>query len=64
MAEVSTQVMRRAADLATRHARRAYDAMQLAAALVVREADETRFACWDDELRHAARRENLTLAPP
>jgi hypothetical protein len=56
--------MRRAADLATRHARRAYDAVQLAAALVVREADETRLACWDDELRHAARRENLTLAPP
>ena len=63
VAEVSRQVIRRAAELAVRHVLRAYDAVLLAAALVVREADEIRFACWDDELRQAAHSENLTLAP-
>ncbi|MBA3381252.1 MAG: hypothetical protein H0T97_05220 [Actinobacteria bacterium] len=63
VAEVSTQLIRRAADLAARHVLRAFDAVQLAAALAVREAEGTRFACWDDELRQAARSENLTLVP-
>lgn len=64
VAQISTQVVRRAADLAAQHVLRAYDAVQLAAAVVVREADETWFACFDDELRRAARTEGLTLAPP
>lgn len=63
VADISTQVVRCAADLAASHVLRAYDAVQLAAALVVREADETAFACWDDELRRAARAETLTLLP-
>jgi len=63
VAELSTELIRRAADLAAQHVMRAYDAVQLAAALVVREADDTGFACWDDELRRAARAENLTLVP-
>jgi uncharacterized protein len=63
VADVSTQVIHRAADLADRYVLRAYDAVQLAAALVVREADETGFACWDGELRRAARAEHLTLVP-
>jgi uncharacterized protein len=63
VAAISTQVIWRAAELAARHVLRAYDAVQLAAALVVREADETGFGCWDDELRRAARAEQLTLLP-
>jgi len=63
VADISTEVIRRAAELAARHVLRAYDAVQLAAALVVREADETGFGCWDDELRRAARAEHLTLLP-
>jgi predicted nucleic acid-binding protein len=63
IADISTQVIRRAADLAARHVLRAYDAVQLAAALVVLEADETAFGCWDGELRRAARAERLTLVP-
>lgn len=63
VADISTQVIRRAADLAARHVLRAYDAVQLAAALVVREADEIEFACWDAELRRAGRAERLTVIP-
>jgi uncharacterized protein len=54
-----------AAREAARHALRAYDAVQLASALAVREADPrcSHFACFDAELRHAASRESFTLVP-
>jgi predicted nucleic acid-binding protein len=48
-----------------RHALRAYDAVQLASALAVREIDPrcTHFACFDADLRGAASREGFTLLP-
>jgi predicted nucleic acid-binding protein len=55
-----------AAQEAARHALRAYDAVQLASALAVREVDPRceRFACFDIELRRAASRAGFALLPP
>lgn len=54
-----------AAREAARHALRAYDAVQLASALAVREIDPrcSHFACFDGDLRRAASRESFTLVP-
>lgn len=54
-----------AAREAARHALRAYDAVQLASALAVREVDPRcdRFACFDAELQSAASRAGFTLVP-
>jgi predicted nucleic acid-binding protein len=54
-----------AAREAARHALRAYDAVQLASALAVRETDPrcNHFACFDADLRRAASRESFTLVP-
>ena len=53
--------------LAWKHGLRAYDAVQLAAALVceetITEVDESVFACFDDELSAAATDEGLTAWP-
>ncbi len=50
---------------AARHALRAYDAVQLASALAVRELDPrcSHFACFDTELRRAASRAGFVLVP-
>lgn len=50
---------------AARHALRAYDAVQLASALAVRELDPhcNHFACFDTELRRAASRAGFVLVP-
>jgi hypothetical protein len=50
---------------AARHALRAYDAVQLASALAVRELDPrcSHFACFDAELRRAASRAGFMLLP-
>jgi uncharacterized protein len=54
-----------AAREAAHHALRAYDAVQLASALAVREVDPRcgQFACFDVELRRAAGRAGFTLLP-
>jgi uncharacterized protein len=54
-----------AAREAARHALRAYDAVQLASALAVREVDPRcdHFACFDAELRAAAGRAGFALLP-
>jgi predicted nucleic acid-binding protein len=54
-----------AAQEAARHALRAYDAVQLASAIAVRETDPrcSHFACFDAGLRRAASRESFTLVP-
>jgi predicted nucleic acid-binding protein len=63
--EVSEPVVRRAGALAERHALRGYDAVQLAAALDLRDAGaDLEFACFDDRLARAALRERLRLAGP
>jgi predicted nucleic acid-binding protein len=49
--------------LAAKRALRAYDAIQLAAALELRDAGAPlEFACFDDRLRAAARAERLAWA--
>jgi uncharacterized protein len=54
-----------AAREAARHALRAYDAVQLASALAVRELDPrcSHFACFDADLRRAASRAGFALLP-
>lgn len=60
--DVSDPVVRRAGELAERHALRGYDAIQLAAALDFRDAGaDLEFACFDDRLAKAASRERLPL---
>jgi predicted nucleic acid-binding protein len=54
-----------AAREAARHGLPAYDAVQLASALAVREIDPrcSHFACFDTDLRRAASRKGFTLVP-
>ena len=60
---VTDTLLPRAEGLTWKHGRRAYDAAQLAAALVceetITEVDESVFACFDDELTAAANDEGL-----
>lgn len=62
---VSGVTLDRAAALVAAHGLRAYDAVQLAAALAVRDADPgcATFACFDAELRRAAAASGFTLLP-
>jgi predicted nucleic acid-binding protein len=60
--EVAEPLVRHAGTLAERHALRGCDAVQLAAALVVRRAaPEMEFATFDERLEEAAAREGLTV---
>ena len=62
--DVSEGLVRRAGTLSERYALRAFDALQLAAALELRRGGAIpEFACFDAKLNRAARRERLTLAP-
>ena len=65
IAALTEPVLIAAAREAARHALRAYDAVQLATALAVREADPrcSHFACFDTGLRRAAGREGFALLP-
>lgn len=62
---VTDSVLEEAARACARHGLRAYDALQLAAALAARAAapEIERFACFDRELADAARREGFALVP-
>ncbi len=61
--EVTESLVRRAGALAERRALRGYDAIQLAAALELRDGGaDVEFACFDDRLALAARRERLVSA--
>lgn len=62
---LTERVLIAAAREAARHALRAYDAVQLASALAVREVDSRcgQFACFDAELRRAASRTGFLLLP-
>jgi predicted nucleic acid-binding protein len=61
--EVTERLVERAEELAEDHHLRAYDAIHLASAGVLKErlADVVSFACWDSRLQAAARREGLDL---
>lgn len=59
--EVTDSLIRKAAELAEAHALRAYDAIHLASARLLRErlAEKMLFSSWDANLLAAARREGL-----
>jgi predicted nucleic acid-binding protein len=63
--DVTETLIRQAAVLAERHRLRAYDAIHLASAalLKARLGPPVVFACWDDPLAAAARREGLAPLP-
>ncbi|MGH7844961.1 MAG: type II toxin-antitoxin system VapC family toxin [Candidatus Binatia bacterium] len=63
--EVTRSVIRRAADLTNIHPLRAYDAIHLASATLLKERVEGPifFASWDWTLASAAKREGLSLVP-
>lgn len=61
--EIDEPVVATAAGFAERHLLRANDAIQLASASSLGEAEEVVFACWDRELRAAAGAERLELVP-
>lgn len=60
---VTPEILDEAARSVARHPLRAFDAVQLASALVARVADPSlaQFACFDDALSDAARAEGFTL---
>lgn len=62
---ISVELLDLAATLTARHALRAYDAVQLTSALILRRASAAveSFACFDVQLRDAAAREGFTLVP-
>lgn len=60
---VDDKVLELAAQSVIDHALRAYDAVHLAGALAFAEGEGVIFACWDRELREAARKHDLPLAP-
>jgi len=63
---VTEGVIREGARLAERHRLRAYDAVHLASATVLRDGERTEpmvFASWDAVLGRAARREGFSLLP-
>lgn len=59
--EATEPLVRQAAELAEAHRLRAYDAIHLASASVLKEnlEDSVSFASWDSQLQAAARREGL-----
>jgi uncharacterized protein len=63
--EVTQPLMTRAARLTTTHALRVYDAIHLAAAIILPEklAEPVCFASWDARLVFAARKETLRVIP-
>jgi predicted nucleic acid-binding protein len=61
--EVSGEVIRGAGRLAEQYSLRAYDAVHLASALLVSEAEEVALSCWDKELRAAVTGEGVALKP-
>jgi len=63
--EATQPLMRLAGRLAATHALRAYDAIHLASAKILREklAEPVFFASWDGRLTAAARKEGLEVMP-
>jgi uncharacterized protein len=64
--EVTDATIERAVELTGAHGLRAYDAVQLASALVTREADKrcTTLASFDQDLARAAAAEGFAVLPP
>jgi predicted nucleic acid-binding protein len=60
---VNDALLAKATESARTHALRAYDAVHLAGALSFAAGEELEFACWDKELRTAAKKHGFTLVP-
>jgi predicted nucleic acid-binding protein len=60
---VNDVLLARAAETARTHSLRAYDAVHLAGALSFAVGEELEFACWDKELRSAAKKRGFALVP-
>lgn len=54
----------KAAETARTHSLGAYDAVHLAGGLSFAAGEELKFACWDKELRDAAKKHGFALIPP
>ncbi len=60
---VNATLLAGAAESARQHSLRAYDAVHLSGALSFAAGEAVEFACWDEELREAARKHGLPLVP-
>jgi predicted nucleic acid-binding protein len=60
---VNDTLLLQAAESARAYSLRAYDAVHLAGALSFAAGEEIAFACWDKELREAAKKRGLALIP-
>lgn len=60
---VNDALLGSAAESARTHALRAYDAMHLAGLLSFATGEQLAFACWDKELRSAAKKHGFSLIP-
>lgn len=60
---VNDALLAKAAESARTHSLRAYDSVHLAGALSFAAGEELEFACWDKELRDAAKKHGFALIP-
>jgi predicted nucleic acid-binding protein len=60
---VNDALLAKAAESTRTHSLRAYDAVHLAGALSFAAGEQLEFACWDKELRSAAKQHGFTLVP-
>jgi uncharacterized protein len=60
---VDAALLAKAAESARAHSLRAYDSVHLAGALSFAAGEELEFACWDKELRDAAKKNSFPLVP-
>jgi predicted nucleic acid-binding protein len=60
---VDEALLAKAAESARAHSLRAYDAVHLGGALSFAIGEELDFACWDKELREAAKKHGFALIP-
>jgi predicted nucleic acid-binding protein len=60
---INDALLAKAAESARTHALRAYDSVHLAGALSFATGEHLEFACWDKELRSAAKKHGFTLVP-
>jgi predicted nucleic acid-binding protein len=60
---VNDALLAKAAESARAHSLRAYDSVHLAGALSFAAGEELEFACWDKELRGAAKKHGFKLVP-
>jgi hypothetical protein len=60
---VNDALLAKAAESARTHSLRAYDAVHLGGALSFAAGEGVAFACWDKELREAAKKHGFQLIP-